>query len=164
MKPDNCRSIIHAMADLKKLIHDHLKSARVMQLATSVNHQPWVCTVHYYSDENMNLYWISTPARRHSQEIAKNQKVAVAIKIHEDTPSEKYIIGISAVGHATRMSKEEAEKIGSQYMSKLDKDPTLLKNILEGKNPHEFYCLKISKIVLFDTKNFSDNPRQEYNV
>lgn len=135
-----------------------------MQLATSVNNQPWVCNVHFYSDDDFNFYWVSMPTRRHSKEIEQNKQVALAIKIHEDNPEEKYVIGISAEGVAELIDNEEIEKIGDKYIDKLDKDPNLLSNILANKSPFKFYRLKTSNIVLFDVKNFPDNPRQEYKI
>ena len=149
------------MADLKKLIKEYLKTARVMQLATSVHNQPWVCTVHFYNDDDLNFYWASMITRRHSMEIEQNPKVAIAIKIQEDTPDEKYVIGISAEGIAEMIDEEEINKIGDKYISKLDKDPDLIKDILSGKKPFKFYKLVPSKIVLFDVLNFPTDPRQE---
>lgn len=57
-----------------------------MQLATAVNDQPYLCTVHYYSDDNLNFYWSSKPFRRHSGEIEQNPKVSTYVLIHENTP------------------------------------------------------------------------------
>ncbi len=150
--------------DLKKLITDHLKTARVMQLATCVNNQPWACTVHFYSDDDLNFYWASIISRRHSEEIEQNPQVAIAVKIHEDTPEEKYVIGISAEGVAELIDNDEIKKIGDQYISKLDKDPDLVTDILSGKKPFKFYKFIPSKIVLFDILNFPDDPRQEINL
>jgi uncharacterized protein YhbP (UPF0306 family) len=150
-----------AMADVKQLANSYLQTARVMQLATSVNNQPWVCNVHFLSDDYLNLYWISDPTRRHSQEIAQNPKVAITIKIHEDTPDEPYVIGVSLEGQATLLNDEETKRVAKQYINKLNKPHTLLQEMIEGKTSRKFYQLKPSGLVLFDTKNFPDNPRQE---
>lgn len=150
--------------DLKKLIQEYLAGARLMQLATSANDQPWVCTIHFYSDEDLNIYWISLPDRRHSKEIAQNPKVAATMMIHDDKPNEKYIVGISVEGTATLASEEDIEKIGESYISKLGKDTSLVDDIKAGSNPHKFYKITPLKIVLLDTKNFPDNPRQEINL
>lgn len=152
------------MADLKKLIRKYLQSKRVMHLATSVKNKPWVCNLHYYTDEDLNFYWISTLERRHSKEITNNQHVAVTIKVHEDTPDEQYVIGLSAEGKAELMTEKDAKKIADHYKNKLAKPQTLIDDIFAGRNPHKFYRLKPKKIVLFDNKTFPDNPRQEYNV
>lgn len=150
--------------NLKQLIRDYLKTPRVMQLSTCANNHPWVCNVHYYSDDDFNIYWISTPERRHSKEIEQNPNVSITVKVHEDTPDEKYVIGISAEGAAEMMDDEDAEEIAKKYISKLDKIPTLFEDIKSGRNPHKFYRLKTQNIVLFDVKNFPDDPRQEITL
>lgn len=50
-----------------------------MQLATSLDNQPWVCNVWFAADTKLNIYWFSSITRRHSDEVTKNQKVAGAI-------------------------------------------------------------------------------------
>jgi uncharacterized protein YhbP (UPF0306 family) len=145
----------------EELTKQYLEQAKVMQLATSLNDQPWACTVHFYSEQNLNLYWISTLERNHSQHIAKNPKVAAAILVHLNTPEEPYVIGISLEGKAELIGQHIDEQIGQGYIQKLGRDPALLSDIASGKNPHKFYSLKPTKIVLFDSKNFPDNLRQE---
>ena len=152
------------MVDYKKTLHKYLKKARVMQLATSADNKPWVCNIHFYSDDNFNFYWISTLARRHSQDIEKNPSVAATIKVHEDTPEEPYVIGLSVEGKAELMTEKEAKKIAHHYKEKLDKPQNLIDDIFAGRNPHKFYRLQAEKFVLFDPKNFPDNPRQEYMI
>lgn len=65
--------------DIKELIQNYLGTTRMLQIATCVNLQPWVCTVYYAFDEKMNIYWISTLDRRHSKEIGINPNVACSI-------------------------------------------------------------------------------------
>jgi hypothetical protein len=102
--------------------------------------------------------------RRHSLEIEQNPKAAITVKVHEDTPEEKYVIGISAEGTTTLMEENEVGKIGRQYIAKLDKDPKLLDDILADRGPFKFYKFVPTKLVLFDVKNFHDNPRQEIDL
>ena len=149
--------------DIEKLVREFLSTQNVLQLATSANNQPWVCNVHYYSDENLNLYWISTPQRRHSEEIQQNPKTAIVIKVHENTPAENYIIGLSAEGTAELVGRDLGE-INDAYKNKLNKDPQLMADIKSGANPHQFYKFTPTKFVLFDTKNFPKDPRQEWQV
>ena len=94
--------------DKKKLINSHLAQARVMQLATAMSNQPWVCTVHFASDDELNLYWTSKIERRHSMEIAKNNKVSAAIPI-EDNQKDGYVIGLSFEGVAKVLSGKQQE-------------------------------------------------------
>lgn len=150
--------------DLSGTIKEHLKTPRVMQLATSFDNQPWACNLHFYADDHLNIYWISTPGRRHSQEIAINPNVAASIMIHEDAPGEYYVMGISIEGTASLIDNEEVKRVGPLYAEKLKKPDGLIEDILSGKNPHRFYKLTPKKIVLFDTKNLPNEPRQELNL
>lgn len=134
-----------------------------MQLATSVNDQPYACTVHYYSDEDLNFYWVSNVERKHSQDLAQNPKVAATIMVHENTPEAKYVIGISIQGTAELIESGISDDIVQGYVHKHGQDSNM-EDIVSGINPHKFYRLKPTSIVLFDTKDFPDSPRQEITL
>lgn len=134
----------------------------IMQLATSSNDRPWACNIHYYSDEDLNFYWISTTDRRHSQDIADNPQVAATILAHENTPEENYAIGITVEGTAELIGENIDEQIGEAYVRKHGKAQNLIRDIASGNNPAKFYRLKPARIVLFDNKNFPDDPRKEW--
>jgi uncharacterized protein YhbP (UPF0306 family) len=152
------------MADIKTLIREYLKNARVLQLATSVDNKPWACNVHFYSDDDLNLYWISNLERRHSQDIKQNPNAAITIKVHEDTLEEHYIIGLSAEGKATLATMEDAKRISELYRKKLDKDPKTVEDALTETSQNKFYRLTPIKFIVFDTKTFSEHPRQEITL
>lgn len=152
------------MDKLEGLIGEYLPFAKVMQLATCADNQPWACTVHYYSDDRFNLYWCSTQERRHSKAIKQNQKASATILIHENNSVENYIIGISVEGVAELLEERVEAGISKGYQEKHHKDPILMSDIANGKNSNKFYRLTPSKIVLFDTNNFSNDPRQELNL
>ena len=71
---------------------------------------------------------------------------------------------VVAEGKAELLTEKDAKKIAAFYKNKLGKAQSLLDDIFAGRNPHKFYRLKPEKFVLFDTKNFHDNPRQEYKI
>ncbi len=131
--------------DVKDLLIKYVNQPRVMQLASVGDAQPWVCSVHFFADDELNFYWCSTPERRHSKEIAHNQRVAAAVVVHEDTPNEPYVIGISVEGGAVLANQKDIGRIGDNYIQKLGKDPSLLQDILAGRNPHCFYRLTPTK-------------------
>jgi len=145
----------------EELIKQYLGQVNIMQLATAVNDQPWACTVHYYADEDFNLYWVSKLEREHSQDIRENPKVAAAIVVHENTPEEPYVIGISVEGTAEMLDDKVGREVVEGYVDKHGKDSSM-SDIASGNNPHKFYRLKPSRIVLFDSKNLPDSPRQEW--
>lgn len=61
---------------VKEDIFKFLNSHGVMTLATSEDNQPWVCTVYYGMDDNMNFYIVTHPDTKHGQHFEKNKKVA----------------------------------------------------------------------------------------
>jgi uncharacterized protein YhbP (UPF0306 family) len=65
-----------------------------MQLATTRENQPWICTLYYVCDDDQRIYWLSYPTRRHSQELAENSHAAVAIAIKLEQP----VIGLQIEG------------------------------------------------------------------
>lgn len=152
------------MKTAKELVAEYLPNIKTMQLGTAKDNQPWVCTVHYFSDEDFNLYWISTAERRHSQELKDNPNVAATIAVHINTDNEPYVIGVTLEGKAELVGREIDEKIGAGYITKTGRDESVLEAIRTGQNPHQFYKMTPQKIVLFDTKNFEDNPRQEIDL
>ena len=147
----------------EELIKQYLGQVNIMQLATAVNDQPWACTVHYYADEDFNLYWVSKLEREHSQDIRENPKAAAAIVVHENTPEEPYVIGISVEGTAEMLDDKVSREVVEGYVDKHGKDSSM-SDIASGNNPHKFYRLKPSRIVLFDSKNLPDSPRQELQI
>src|SRR5688572_7268966 len=72
------------MRELRSLIQDYLKQAKLMQLGTAVANQPWVCSVWFAADEELNIYWFSSVNRRHSEELKGNSKVAGAFALPHD--------------------------------------------------------------------------------
>jgi uncharacterized protein YhbP (UPF0306 family) len=149
--------------DLKKLIKDYLFEAKIMQLATSIDMQPWVCNVWFAPDEEMNIYWFSSITRRHSDEVTKNPKVAAAIVLPQ-TPDDAPR-GLQLEGTAESLTNEkDIDKARSVYEGRIFPKETIDKLIENKEKPHRFYRIKPTKIVLFDVVNFPDNPRQEYNL
>ncbi len=149
--------------DLKKLIKEYLSQAKMMQVATVNNDQPWICTVYFVADRNLNIYWISTPARRHSEEIKNHSKVAAAIPI-KYVPGEK-VVGLQVEGEASLI--EDAEEIKSAmrlYTDTYNRGEDWYKDFLAGKNNHKVYKLKPRAFVIFDEESFPGDPRQEFNL
>lgn len=148
---------------LKKLIEEYLKKAKLMQLATSVDNQPWVCSVWFAADNDLNIYWFSSTTRRHSNEVVKNQKVAAAIALPqtpEDPPR-----GLQFQGTAELLTdQEDIDKAISIYAGRIFSKETIKEFMKNREKPHKFYRIKPTQFVLFDVVNFPDNSRQEYNV
>ena len=150
---------------VESLVRAYLPSINIMQLATVVDKKPYLCTVHYYSDEDLNFYWCSLSSRRHSEEISQNSSVAAYIMVHENTPEEDYVTGITILGTAKLLEEGQIDrKIVEAYANKHNDSDEFVEKVVKGESPFRLYRLKPNKIILFDNKNFPDNPRQEWNL
>lgn len=149
--------------DLKKLIQDYLKEARLMQLATAIDNQPWVCSVWFAADKDLNIYWFSSTIRRHSSEVVKNQKVAAAIVLPqtpEDPPR-----GLQLQGTAELLTdQKDIDKAISVYAGRVFPKEKIFEFMKSKTHPHRFYRIQPTQFVLFDVVNFPDNSRQEYKL
>lgn len=153
--------------NLAQLIENYLRQAKLMQVATVANNKPWVATVWYAHDKNLNLYFISGKDRRHSQELKHNSHVAGTIVVtHEEGIGQK-VRGLQFAG--------KAEIVGirgliNTYTLLKKKYPNIVKHIptLDLVKADliavRFYKIIPKTIVLFDEINFPDNPRQELNL
>ncbi len=149
--------------NLKKLIKQYLREAKLMQLATSLNDQPWICSVWFAADENMNIYWLSSTTRRHSKEVLKNNKVAGTIVIPQ-TPDDSPR-GLQLQGIAEFLTEQkDIDKAMSIYGGRIFKKEDITKFMNNKEKPHRFYKIKPTQFVLFDAVNFPENSRQEYNL
>lgn len=148
--------------NLKSLINKYLQEAKLMQLATSVNNQPWICSVWFATDENMNIYWLSSTTRRHSKEVLKNNKVAGAITLPQ-TPNDPPR-GLQFQGIAKLLTEQkDIDKAMSVYAGRIFKKEDIIEFMENKEKPHRFYRIKPTQFVLFDAVNFPENSRQGLN-
>lgn len=142
-------------------IKKHLSTAPLMQLATSVEDRPWVCSVYFVVDDQLNVYWLSLPTRRHSVEIGLNKNVAGAVVVKKSMP----VIGVQIEGRASLVKdKKTVKEVMETYTAKYDEGTEFYKNFLAGKNKHELYQLRPDNIVVFDEVADSKHPRKQWRV
>ena len=147
---------------IRKLIEDYLKEAKILQVATSRNDQPWACTVYFAYDKDLNLYWISKSARRHSIELRDNENVSGVIVLPH-TPGDK-VRGIQLEGAGKELSGDEAREGMGYYSDRFGIDKENVSAILDGSDGHVCYKIIPRLYVLFDEVNYPDDPRREYKL
>lgn len=148
----------------QELVKQYLSQKHVMQLAAATDNKPYLCTVHYYSDDGLNLYWCSTTEARHSRAIDENPQVAAYVLIHENTPEENYVIGITLLGKAELIGDKIDRQVLSAYAEKLGKTDKFVREVIDDTTSYKFYRLRPNQIILFDNKDFPDDPRREIGV
>ena len=152
-------------ADLKGMMRDYLKEAKLMQIATAKENKPWIATVWYVHDDEFNLYFISKRKRRHSLEIKANQNVAGAIvKPHFKGNGEK-VRGLQFEGLAEEAKGAELEKARKSYLEKYELAEKIpIEKLQDPDFIATFYVIRPDRIVLFDEVNFPEKPQQELKL
>ena len=149
------------MADKVELVKDHLKEARLMQLATISDGKPWVCTVYFVFDDELNFYWLSLPTRRHSKEIDDEPSSAITVAVKQQQP----VVGIQAQGRTEAVYDTEViASIMPSYVDKYSNGKDFLDNFLAGESQHVLFKFTPTEMVLFDEVNFADDPRQSIDL
>lgn len=83
----------------KDILLTYLKSQKLTTLATCGD-RPWVATVYYVIDNDLNLYLLTSPKTEHGQNIAQNDQVACNIfDSHQQVTDKK--VGIQIQGTAS---------------------------------------------------------------
>ena len=133
--------------DIEKIIREYLPQVVHMSLATVRDNKPWVCEVHFAYDDDLNIYYRSTPARRHSQEIADNANVAGNI-VRQHQRGE-YPLGVYFEGSAEMLAAgSEQDKAFACIKERLKASDEIME---EAKNPegHQFYKITVANWYVF---------------
>lgn len=143
---------------MKDLIEQYLADNKHMQLATVNNGKPWICTVYFAADNELNLYWMSARERQHSVEITQNASVAATVV--RDTERKQ---ALQMIGHAYEVSDEDLEKVHDLYQAKFGPKDYNLAEIKEHQlTGRAYWVFKPTEISLWDEVNFPDAPKQQY--
>jgi uncharacterized protein YhbP (UPF0306 family) len=138
-----------------------INQQKALQLATvSADGQPWVCSV-YFVIHAGKIYWLSFPERRHSKEIAANQKVAVTVAVHQDTP----VVGMQAEGDVHVVNNiSEATSVLLAYVKKYGKGGKFIELMKRGSNHHRLYCMVPRVVMLFDERTPHESPYRQITL
>ena len=149
--------------DLRKLIVDYLDEQKLMQLCTVNNGNPWACSVWQASDQDLNIYFFSSTTRRHSAEIDKDPRVAGALALPHEVGGEAR--GLQFEGKAEiLLANDQVAEARRHYQDRIFDAKTIDDLMNNEQKPHKFYKINPSKFVLFDTLNFPEESRQEYEL
>ncbi|HAM96208.1 TPA: hypothetical protein DCP76_00160 [Patescibacteria group bacterium] len=69
------RSDIQIKQDITEYINNH----GIMSLSTQYSEGPWICTVYYGLDDDMNFYIVTDPNSIHGKAMEKDNRVAFSI-------------------------------------------------------------------------------------
>ena len=92
----------------------------------------WSATVFYVSDQNMNLFFLSSEKSKHIKHIEQNNEVSAAI--YKDQSDWEKIKGIQLSGVVEKLEGSDREKVIDEYLEKYE---FLKKVINEPKSEDE---------------------------
>ena len=149
--------------NIDQLIDQQLQDGKMMQLATSLKDQPWCCTVYFVANENKDIYWISKPNRRHSQEIMKNPKASATVPT-KFVPGQS-IAALQVEGEASLVEDSEEIKIViTSYENRFNRGQEWLEDFLNGNNEHKLYKIVPSLIAVCDEEAFPEELIREWRA
>ncbi len=146
--------------DIEQKIREYLPQVIHMSLATSKDNKPWVCEVHFVYDQSLNLYFRSTPVRRHSVEIAENPNVAGNIVVQHglgEKPQGVYFEGTAEL-------LQNVDENHPAYVLYCERFGTTSKILEEAQTEtgHKFYKITVNNYYLFDSRE--SKPSQKYHL
>lgn len=148
------------LTNLEQVIREYLPNVIHMSLATTKDDKPWVCEVHYSFDDELNLYFRSTPDRRHSQEIKANPFVAGNI-VEQHQPGQKPR-GVYFEGRCEQLKNvDENHPAFITYAERFDADKDIIDEALK-ETGHKFYKITVEKFYIFDSRE--SKPSQKYEL
>jgi len=139
--------------EVEQIIRDYLNDVVHMSCASvGTDGRPWAWEVHFAFDDDLNLYWVSVPAVRHSQELAANPHIAgTIVKQHAlgEVPR-----GVSFEGTVEVLQDVTAEHPAFKaYTSRFaDRTEAVLDGYAhDGPGARRIYKISVSDYYLADT-------------
>ena len=142
-----------------------LASQNLMTLATATNN-PWVCTVYFVTDPELNFYFVSSPESKHCKQIEKNNNVAVAVYDSHTKNSDKKT-GIQMQGKASIVkSWKETEKYLKMWNKKNPgkENVITIENLKKPEFSSRIYRIRPNLIKFFNQRLFGDEGFRQYSL
>lgn len=141
----------------KEILLQFLAKHKLMAVATSDDF-PWIASVYYSYDNDLNLYFLSSPSTLHARQILKNPKVAVAITdSHQEINDTKRGLQLSGVAHQISGIAKIKHVLALWKTSLGVVDPTLTYKAVIGS----MFKITPKRIKLFDQELFKVEDGQE---
>lgn len=141
---------------IRNSIKNILDKNHLLTLSTSKNNKPHSNTAFYAFDKDINLYIWSEEGTAHSENLKKNEKVAVNI-FDSKQKWDCLHQGLQALGTAKQVNKKEFISAGILYVKRF---PASLKLVKHPKRLHDeifeskIYKIQLDEIKIFDEKAF----------
>ncbi len=100
---------------LRERVLAFLGEHHVMALSTVGSDGPWAAAV-FYAHDGLRLYFLSAPGSRHSENLARDPRVAATIqRDYDDWPG---IRGLQIAGHVRQVAEADEAHVRALYQSR----------------------------------------------
>ena len=113
---------------LREQISELMHTCRTLSLATlstqadqqegtdPIRAVPWACELFFVSDDDLVLYFISSPDSRHSQDLLRHPQVAATLS--QEASDWFCVKGLQISGEATKVPESQRSEILERYLQK----------------------------------------------
>lgn len=146
---------------IKEYLTNHLQFA----LATFGDH-PWIATMYYGCDDDLNLYFLTKPTTIHAQGLVKNPQVSAVIADSPQDPKSKKI-GMQIYGVARELTGEKEIRDGFAIWCRVlgVTDPSYsYEGIKSGKFHYRMYVLTPKKIKYYNEELWDEGDEQIIDI
>lgn len=134
---------------VEPIVREYIEQVIHLSLATVKDNKPWVCEVHFYYDDELNLYFTSSKNSRHAQELIANPYVAGNI-VTQHFKNQK-VRCVEFEGIAEMLDSAEAEKTAYKaYVARYGESEGLLNEIRKDGDVRTFR-INVQDFFLFDS-------------
>lgn len=141
----------------KQHVLDFLKTQKLMSVATFGDF-PWSASVYYTFDDDLNLYFLSSPTTLHCKHIVQNNKVAISIADSSQSVAQSKR-GLQIWGECEQISESakiiHALKMWKDFLGVINSELTyenMVKKVVSGR----MYRIMPKRVKLFDQELFKD--------
>jgi uncharacterized protein YhbP (UPF0306 family) len=152
------------------LLREYVNTGKFMQVTTQDREgKPWPVFVWYASNPQLELVFTSNVARLHSDYLKTRPAVAGGI-FTTDLEEPGYVLegpgtvvrGVTFTGDARECAGHELEEAYETYATRWQQTHELfpLARIKSGESPMRMYKITPVQFILFDEKNYRDQPKR----
>ncbi len=153
-------------SEILEHVKEYLKKAKLMQIATTKNGQPWIAHSWFSHDDDLNFYFIGKKTRRHCQEFYENPKVACSIVQDNLDGLGQKTQGIMFEGVVEEASSSSLKESYANFSARWELASKYLTwdRLKSGATEVKLYKVTPKKLVWFDEVNYPNEPRNEIEL
>ncbi len=143
--------------ELKTYIKEFLDSHKFLAFASVSDSQPFVCNLHFSSDQDLNIYFASQVDKKHSLNVESQPQIAVCIYDHDSGDAVVSWLQIRWI--CSRCDLEEVKEELAIYAQKFPGKKQAIEKLFQEPDKRAFYKIKPQWIRVING-NIRESPQE----